>query len=224
MSLETAFLTVYGREPKPEETNRFNRLAKELGIRENDAIWSIVFLLGHHLELTEGLPERMDAITRRTLADFGAGVQKRSETAETELRAVRARIEETVSSTVVKSAEREIARAAQAVAKHTAARSWLQWLGGSAVVGMVILAGAFHWGYSDGKSVGYASALDVKEASSWAATPLGQAAFRLDRNGDLAHLVRCDQDGWKIEKTTQGGKGCFVRTGPDERVMGWLIP
>ena len=38
MSLETAFLTVYGREPKPEETNRFNRLAKELGIRKNDAI------------------------------------------------------------------------------------------------------------------------------------------------------------------------------------------
>lgn len=45
MNLDAAFQTVYGRLPHPDETLRFNRLAKELGIRDNDAVWGIVFLL-----------------------------------------------------------------------------------------------------------------------------------------------------------------------------------
>ncbi|WP_263358610.1 hypothetical protein [Acidicapsa ligni] len=224
MSLETAFLTVYGREAKPEETNRFNRLAKELGIRENDAIWSIVFLLGHHLELTEKLPERMGEQANRTLAKFDVGIRQRSETAETELRAIKARIEEAISSTVVTSCEREIARSAQTVARYAAAKNWLQWLGVASCVGMVLLATAFCWGYENGKRVGYAYSIDVKEASSWAATPVGQGAYRLDRNGDLVHLLRCDQMGWKVQKTRTGAKGCFVNPGPDGEITGWLIP
>lgn len=224
MSLETAFLTVYGREAKPEETNRFNRLAKELGIRENDAVWSIVFLLGHHLELAEKIPERMREQSNRALAKFDAGVRQRSETAEKELQAIKARIEESISATVVMSCEKEIARSAQGVARVAAAKSWLQWLGVASCVGMVFLGTAFYWGNENGKRIGYASALDVKEASSWAATPAGQGAYRLDRNGDLSHLLRCDQTGWKIQKTKSGAMGCFVNPGPDDQVVGWLMP
>jgi hypothetical protein len=224
MSLETAFLTVYGREAKPEETNRFNRLAKELGIRENDAIWSIVFLLGHHLEMTETLPERLDKFTNRTLVQFDAAIRQRTETAEAELRAVKARIEENVSSAVVASAEREIARSAQAVARHAAAKSWLQWLGAASCAGMAMVAAAFYCGYTNGQHVGYATALDVKEASSWASTAAGQGAYHLDRNGDLTHLLRCDQPGWKMQKTKAGAKGCFVNPGSDGEITGWLIP
>ena len=224
MSLETAFLTVYGREAKPEETNRFNRLAKELGIRENDAIWNIVFLLGHHLEMTETLPERLGKFTNRTLLQFDAAIRQRSETAEAELRVVKARIEENVSSAVVASAEREIARSAQAVARHAAAKSWLQWLGAASCAGMAIVAVAFYCGYTNGQRVGYAAALDVKEASSWASTAAGQGAYHLDRNGDLTHLLRCDQPGWKMQKTKAGAKGCFVNPGSDGEITGWLIP
>ena len=224
MNLEAAFVTVYGREPKPEETNRFNKLAKELGIKENDAVWSLVFLLGQHLELTEAVPERIRSAAELTLFNFQSAVQKRSETAEVELDVIRARIEENISESVVASAEREIARSAQAVARHTASKSWLQWLGAASILGMLILAGAFWWGFSTGQRSGYAAALDVKEAESWAATPSGQAAYRLERNGDLMHLVRCDQDGWRVEKTTTGGKGCFVRGTTDGHVMGWLLP
>lgn len=224
MSLETAFATVYGREPKPEETNRFNKLAKELGIRENDAVWSLVFLLGQHLELTEAVPERIRSAAELTLVHFQNAVQKRSETAEIELGVIKGRIEESISKSVVASAEREIARSAQAVARHTASKSWLQWLGGAALLGMLTLAGAFWWGYSTGRHSGYAAALSVKEAESWSATPSGQAAYRMEQNGDLMHLVRCDQDGWHIEKTTTGGKGCFVRGTPDGHVLGWLLP
>jgi hypothetical protein len=224
MSLEKAFLTIYGRAPKPEETNRFYRLAKDLGIRENDAIWNIVFLLGHHLELTETIPEQLGAVANKTLAQFDAGIHRRHETAELELRVIRARIEDNISSTVTASAEREIARSAQAVARHAASKSWLQWLGAASCVGMVIVGSAFYFGYTNGQRVGYASALDVKEASSWAATPLGQGAYDLDRNGDLTHLLRCDQTGWRVEKTKTGARGCFVNPGPDGDITGWLIP
>jgi DNA anti-recombination protein RmuC len=164
MSLETAFMTIYGREPKPEETNQFNRLAKELGIRENDAVWSIVFLLGHHRELAEKIPERMREQSNHALAAFDAGVQQRSQTAEKELRAIKARIEETISTTVVTSCEKEIACSAQSVARVAAATSLLQWLGVASCVGMVFLGTAFYWSNENGKRIGYASALDVKEA------------------------------------------------------------
>ena len=224
MNVETAFLAIYGREAKPEETKRFNRLAKELDIRENDAIWSMVFLLGHHLELTEAMPEKMSASTKRLLDSFNAAICKRGELAETELKAARARIEESVSVAVVASAEREIARAAQTVARHTAAKSWLQWLGSAAVIGMLMLASAFYCGYRDGKSVGYASALDGKTAASWAATPLGQAAYHLDQNGDLIHIIRCDRDGWRVSTARSGAKNCFVRPGFDGEIVGWQLP
>jgi ElaB/YqjD/DUF883 family membrane-anchored ribosome-binding protein len=224
MSLDTAFVTVYGREPKPEETNRFNKLAKELGIRENDAVWSLVFLLGQHLEMTEAIPERIRSEAELTLAKFQSAVQKRNETAEVELNAIKARIEERISKSIVASAEREIARSAQAVARHTASKSWLQWLGLASIIGMLILAGACWWGYSTGQRSGYAAALDVKEAESWAATPSGQAAYRMEQNGDLIHLIRCDQEGWHVEKTTTGAKVCFVRGTSDGHLMGWLLP
>lgn len=224
MNLEAAFLAIYRREAKPEETNRFNRLAKELDIRENDAIWSMVFLLGHHLELTEGMPERMNTAVKQTLQTLDASIRKRGDLAEKELRSVRARIEENVSASVVASAEREIARAAQAVAKHTAAKSWLQWLGGAAVAGMLILASAFYWGYATGNRAGYASALEVRMAASWAATPSEQAAYQLDRNGDLTHLIHCDQSGWRVSKTRSGAKNCFVQPSTDGEIVGWQLP
>lgn len=224
MNLETAFLKIYGREAKPEETNRFNRLAKELDIRENDAIWSIVFLLGHHLELTEAIPEKMNASAKCLLDSFNVAIGKRGEVAETELRAARARIEESVSVTVVASAQREIARAAQTVARHTAAKSWLQWLGSAAIVGMMILASAFYCGYRDGKSVGYASALDLKTAASWAVTPSGQAAYHLDQSGDLIHIIRCDRDGWRVSTARSGTKSCSVRPGFNGEIVGWQVP
>ena len=53
MNVDTAFRSIYGRDPNPEETNRFNRVGKELDIRDNDAIWAITFLLGHHLDLAK---------------------------------------------------------------------------------------------------------------------------------------------------------------------------
>ena len=224
MTLEVAFETIYGRGASPEEASRFNRLAKELDIRDNDAVWVLVFLLGHHLELTKRMPEQIKTSAQQVLASFSGTLTEQLAGAESELRLAKARVEENISRAVVSAAEKEIARSAQAVARYTAGKSWLQWIGAAGLVGMAILALAFSWGYSTGQHVGYASALDVKEAEAWVATPAGKVAYQMDRNGDLMHFARCDQDGWKIEKTKSGGRGCFVRPLQDGETIGWIVP
>jgi hypothetical protein len=225
MNVDTAFRSVYGRDPSPEETNRFNRIGKELDIRDNDAIWAITFLLGHHLELTKRMPEQIDKLIAQSLLQYTSALLGARKLAETELAATKARIEETVSQAVVRSAQEEIARAAQTVAHCTACKAWLQWLGGAAVAGMLLIGGSFYWGYDIGNAQGYARALDVKTASSWAVSSEGQAAYKLDQDGDLRSLVRCDHDGWTVQRSQDGKhKLCIVHPAGDGFVSGWYVP
>lgn len=224
MNIDLAFHAVYGRNPNAEETSRFNRLAKELGIRDNDAIWAMVFLLGHHLDLASQMPTQIERLAARSLEQYTSALLRSRKSAEAELLATKARIEENVSHVVVASAQREIARAAQSVARDTARRSWLQWLGSASVIGMLLFGGAFYWGYDIGDTLGYSRALDVRMTSAWAATAMAQAAYKFDKNGDLIHLIKCDSPGWKVEKTAGGDKGCFVHPKEDGSVAGWLLP
>ena len=170
MNLDTAFLAVYGRAPSPEETNSFNRIGKELDIRDNDAIWAIAFLLGHHLDLAIQMPEQIDKLISQSLAKYRSSLDSARRLAETDLAATKARIEESVGQAVVTSAQKEIARAAQTVAQITARKSWLQWLGCAAITGMLLIGGAVYWGYTIGNTNGYARSLDVKAVSAWART------------------------------------------------------
>jgi hypothetical protein len=89
---------------------------------------------------------------------------------------------------------------------------------------MLLVSGAFYWGYDLGNTAGNNRALDVRMASTWAATATGRAAYRLDKNGDLIHLILCDSLGWKVETTVDGKKGCFVHPKGDGSVLGWLLP
>jgi hypothetical protein len=225
MNIETTFHSIYKRDPSPEETNDFNRIAKELGIRDNDAIWALAFLLGHYVDLAKQMPERIEKLVVQSLSAHTRGLDKALETAEREFAVIKSRVEENISDAVVTSAQQEIAAAAQAVARHTARKSWLQWLGGAAIVGMILIAGAFYGGYAIGNTAGYARALDVKEASGWAATELGQAAYKLDQNGDLRSIILCDRDGWKVERSQNGNqKLCVVYPTSNGNVYGWFLP
>jgi hypothetical protein len=175
MNLDTAFRAVYGRAPDPEETNRFNQVARELDIRDNDAIWVVTFLLGHHLDLAKRMPEQIEERVCESLTSYQMALLNGRKLVEAELAAIRARIEETISTTVVTSAQSEIAKAAQVVARGSARRSWL---GSAVVAGMMLTGGVFYWGYDVGNRSGYTRAVDVKTASSWAASDLGQGRLQ----------------------------------------------
>ena len=110
----------------------------------------MVFLLGHHLDLAKQMPEQIDKLISQSLAKYASSLDSARKLAESDLAATKARIEETVSQAVVTSAQKEIARAAQTVAQVTARKSWLQWLGGAAVAGMLLMGGTFYWGYDIG--------------------------------------------------------------------------
>lgn len=225
MNIDTAFRAIYSREPNAEETGRFNRIARELGIRDNDAIWAVVFLLGHHLELTQTMPERMEQLTAQSMVQFTAVLLRARKSAEAEFAATRARVEENVSQALITSVQKEIARTAQTVARDTTRKSWLQWLGGAAVSGMILVSGAFYWGYATGNATGYVRALDTKSVSVWATTAMGHAAYELDQNEDLRSLVRCDRDGWKIQTAEDGKhKICTVGAARNGMIYGWYIP
>jgi len=224
MNIEMAFHAIYGRDPNPEEANRFNRIAKELGIRDNDAIWAVAFLLGHYVDLAKRMPEQIRNISEESLREHARTIKLAHDTAEREFAVIKSRIEENISSAVVTSAQQEIAKAAQSVARNTARKSWLKWLGSAAVVGMILMAGAFYWGYDKGNSIGYSRALDVKVASSWAATDMGKAAYRLDQSDDLRAIVQCDRSGWTIKRNRDGQKVCRVEPDNNGKTFGWFIP
>ena len=225
MNVDTAFRSIYGRAPSPEETNCFNRIGKELDIRDNDAVWAIAFLLGHHLDLAKLMPEQIDKLISQSLARYATSLDSARRLAETDLAATKARIEESVGQAVVTSAQKEIARAAQTVAQITARKSWLQWLGCAAITGMLLIGGAVYWGYTIGNTNGYARSLDVKAVSAWAASSEGQAAYKLDQDGDLRSLIRCDRDGWTVQRSQDGKhKLCIVRPASNGFVSGWYVP
>jgi hypothetical protein len=171
------------------------------------------------------MPEQIDRLISQSLAKYSSSLDSARKLAETDLAATKARIEETVGQAVVTSAQREIARAAQTVAQLTARKSWLQWLGGAAITGMLLMGGTFYCGNRIGNVNGYARALDVKAVSAWAASSEGQAAYKLDQDGDLRSLVRCDRDGWTVQRSQDGKrKLCIVRPASDGFVSGWYVP
>ena len=225
MNIESAFGSIYGRAPSPEETSKFNRIAKELGIRDNDAIWAVAFLLGHYIDLAKRMPTEIEKRAAESVRAYSRLLDQKREAAQTELSLVKSRIEENISRTVVESAQREISAAAQKVARHTARKSWLQWLGGAVVAGMLLVAGAFCWGYKTGNACGYARAVDMKLAANWSVTDSGQAAYRLYQSGDLRSILDCDRDGWQKQRSRDGKrKLCVVHPASDGTIVGWVIP
>lgn len=225
MNLIAAFRSIYERDPTAEEVNQFNRIARELDIRDNDALWAVTFLMGHHLDLAKNMPEQIEKQVTESLQKYRTELDRARAAAESEMKATKQRIEENVSKAVVVSAQTEIANAAQVVARDTARRSWLQWLGAAAIVGMLLAGGIFYWGYHTGSSAGYTHALTAKAAANWAASPIGLEAYRLYRDGDLTAIVRCSRSGWRIKTSRDGRhKVCIVGPDADGTTFGWYLP
>jgi len=111
------------------------------------------FLLGHHLDLAKQMPEQIDKLISQSLAKYASSLDSARRLAEIDLAATKARDRTNCEPSCRKSAQREIARAAQTVAQITVRKSWLQWLGGAAVVGMLLMGGTFYWDTTSGIQV-----------------------------------------------------------------------
>ncbi len=67
MSVEEVFAKVLGRTPSEEERARLERLREALGIRDNDALWSVVLALEHYDAFFRKYPGELAAQTGRCI-------------------------------------------------------------------------------------------------------------------------------------------------------------
>jgi len=66
-TVESAFARVVGRAPSVVERERLYRLRDALGLRDNDAFWSIVMALEYYDRLFRVYPERLAEVTDRVV-------------------------------------------------------------------------------------------------------------------------------------------------------------
>jgi hypothetical protein len=86
MSLEDAFARVVGRTASDEERMRLYRLRDALGLRDNDAFWSIVLALEHYDSFFRAYPDKLAAKTTecidRACDAFAAAAREEAARAE----------------------------------------------------------------------------------------------------------------------------------------------
>ena len=86
MNIDEAFARVVGRPPSEEQRDRLHRLREVLGLRDNDAFWSIVIALEYYDSFFRQYPAQLARETQRCIegvrAAFAVAAEK--ETAHVE--------------------------------------------------------------------------------------------------------------------------------------------
>jgi len=72
MPLEDAFTRLTGRSPSGPELERLYRVRDALGLRDNDAFWSIVMALEHYDSFFRAYPQELAEVTSRTIDNVRA--------------------------------------------------------------------------------------------------------------------------------------------------------
>jgi hypothetical protein len=72
VGIETAFAQLVGRRPTQAESERLHRLRSVLGLRDNDAFWSIVLALEHYDSFFRAYPSELATVTERAVENVRA--------------------------------------------------------------------------------------------------------------------------------------------------------
>jgi hypothetical protein len=210
-AVEDAFAAYFDRQPNDKERQRLMRGRAAAGIKDNDALWTLLLIL----EQYETLYERFPALIAKAASDITDNVRA---AAEAEMKAAAA-------STHAELAK-SVAKTARDIAGRVATGSRWRWISTSFALAAAIFAGVgigmFRQGVSSGMAAGrleaYASARDEKAAATWANTAEGQIALGLAKAGSLRELAACSGKGWK-----RRGTSCLPKC---DRVAidGWNLP
>jgi len=132
----SSFERMLGRAATERERNQLRRVQAELDLRENDALWLVIFALQYYEGLYRQFPKAIAAEAQRVLSETRV-------TAEATIRAG------------AESAKADLAKAiattAQGVARDVARRQMIQWL----IVGMLLGAGILCAGIYIGGHIGF---------------------------------------------------------------------
>ena len=160
--LDDSFAKLLGSQPTEKQKEELYRVRDALGLKSNDALWLVVFVLQHYQNLYEKFPARIEDAARRTLQSFERDADARA-------RAAAERASDQV--------ERAAVTAAWNVVRKVETRVLLQWLSATLATCVVFLTG-FAWlmytegeaaGKTKGEFTGYASGYEAARAEHIAA-------------------------------------------------------
>jgi len=212
MKFQDAFRTLTGRDAKQADILEFERLVTVFDTTPNDSLLAVFVALNYYRSLYVEVPGKIQEASVTTLNNFKVAADALAE-------AAMAKTQKTLTDAVVKAS----VEAANNTATAKAQTEVLRWRTIAGVVGAVMAAAVFWFGHSTGEATGYVRGIqettDQKAATSWAATPQGQVAFRFAKSGVLDGLAKCTlADSWKVEKGF-----CYPQPNEKNMVQGWPV-
>jgi hypothetical protein len=203
-SIETAFAKLLGRQATQAEGERLHRLRNVLGLRDNDAFWSIVMALEHYDSFFRAYPAQLSEATERALENVRAAC---AAAAAQEVAAVQRALAEKVAETSVTIA-RKLAERPLGLHRVTAALAAVVAFGGLCVHAGYALAapGRPFWMRSSDDGSGMARAL-----TGVLSVPAGWMMFALLVPGAV-HGARF---GWRM--------AADALSEARDRAVGWCI-
>ncbi len=204
----TALEQLRGRQLTQDEAERIRFVQQSLGIRENDALWSIFVMLDYFHGLYEVMPERIAAAGR-------AAVEKVEASAEPVVTTAAWKVQQDLA--------KDIGKAVNDVSTRTARKAVWQWIVAGLAVGAActFTAGwiSYDRGHKAGQAEGYRDASNEAAAAAWGNTPQGQQAYKLAANGSLSLVATCSGRGWQRQ-----GNVCYPTAPQGEGIVGWTLP
>jgi hypothetical protein len=123
-----AFEKLLGRTAKPAEREQLFRVKEALGLRDNDALWLVLFALQYYDSLYRQFPKAIGEEAKRILEETRSTADSSMKTAVEEAKA---------------ELTRAIAIAAQGVARTAARQRMIEWMVAGIALGAALLAAGF---------------------------------------------------------------------------------
>ena len=188
MKFQEVFRELNGRDAKPDDVLRFERLTATLETTPGDALLSVLVALDHYETLYASIPEKIEEATNVA-----------AKNAETQAAA-----------SVNKATAKLVADASKTIQRAVIVREWrniLIALAASIVVAAGTLVGfgiyTHHAAYSAGYKAGYADAekkfADQKISANWSNTETGQMAYKMYRKERLMDAYELYKTGYLEE-------------------------
>lgn len=205
---DEAFATLTNRQPSDRERQHLMRERDALGLKDNDALWRLLVVLGHYETLYAEIPTRIAKVASNVTDNVKAA-------AEAELKAAAARTRAELA--------KSVAQTALDIADRRTSVNRLQWITSCAfalgVMFLTIGTISFRTGLGKGDASGYDRGLavtrDEKVAAAWANTPEGQLAYGFAKAGSLRELAACSGHGWLKREGV-----CY----PSSKTQSWRLP
>ena len=199
-----------GREMTSEEIALNFRIKETLGLSDDDAIWTLLSVLGVYLTMYRDMPKEIVETVTKMMAEFKVNITHVTDAAE---RASIVRTEKNV----VEAFEKLVKQAEKSVTTGSAMsqkKKLIAWASAAAFGGVVVASGLLWMGYTLGDSKRQAEL-------AWLDTKEGQAAKRFAQLNNVERMLECPSPQYVVER--KDGDFCSPYDMTQKTVRMWRI-